>query len=169
MHQFMRIIAFFALFLARYQWPYPVAAAAATYLHASLPECWDDLTQFSPIVYRNCIDVINNEITKGRDPDIPLMFSNDPTMHPDIKVPTYWKSSDSKCGVGVDMAFQLRSYDRTTLNDIKRAAKVVAVECIIKPPHLGGAMQLGWHERLGVLITGGKPRPIRLNGTLSES
>ena len=60
--------------------------------------------------------------------------------------------------MGVDFEPELQGYDRTTLQDVKMAARRVAVDCIIGEPHLGGFVQLGWYGRLGVLITGASPR-----------
>ena len=79
-------------------------------------------------------------------------------MNPDIQLPKYWKKQNLKCGVGLDFGYSGSQYDMTTLNDVKRAAKALAIECIIKAPHLGGFVQLGWRDRLGVLIAGRKPR-----------
>lgn len=43
--------------------------------------------------------------------------------------------------------------DKTTLDDIMTAAFVVAVECVIKPPHLGGIMfEVGWGKKLNVVL-----------------
>ena len=174
MHQLMQVIAL--LFIVTvHRWPCAVAATAPAaapykYLHTSHPQCWDNPLQFPPIVFKDCIEVINKEIIRGHDdPTIPLKFSKDLNLHPDIRLPKYWTRNGRKCGVGVDLAPRMQGYDRTTLDDIQRAARAVAVECIIKEPHLGGYMQLGWHHRLGILITGRKIRPIGSNETVEES
>ncbi|KAL8942510.1 MAG: hypothetical protein Q9216_001611 [Gyalolechia sp. 2 TL-2023] len=154
-------------------WPSIAAAAAAPphhLLHANHPQCWDDPTSFGPIVYKDCIELINQAVTtEPHDADLPLKFSNNPSMHPDIRLPRYWKRTDAKCGLALDFAPQRGGYDRTTLNDVRRAASAVAVQCIIKPPHLGGYMELGWYNRLGVLVTGRRAQLNALNGTVSES
>ena len=67
------------------------------------------------------------------------------------------------------MATHVRDYDRTTLEDVQRAARAVAVECIIKGPHLGGFTLVGWYHRLGVFIAGPSPSLNRLNGTMGDS
>ncbi|KAL8953685.1 MAG: hypothetical protein Q9222_000469 [Ikaeria aurantiellina] len=148
-------------------WGFLVTAAAVPALRARIAVCWDDPTKFRPLIFKDCIEVINNEITKGYDPNIPLKFSSDPELHPDVELPKYWKRPNARCGVGVDFGPVLTGYDRTTLNDIKEAALSVAIECIIKPPHVGGYMQLGWEDKLGVLIAGRRP-PNQANITLSE-
>lgn len=34
--------------------------------------------------------------------------------------------------------------DRSNLEDLKKAAIAVAADCVIRPPHLGGWVQVGW-------------------------
>ncbi|KAL8897884.1 MAG: hypothetical protein Q9207_006980 [Kuettlingeria erythrocarpa] len=41
-----------------------------------------------------------------------------------------------------------RGSDRSNLEDVKEAAKAVAVQCIIRPPHLGGWVQVGWEGKM---------------------
>lgn len=38
--------------------------------------------------------------------------------------------------------------DRSNLEDLKEAARGVAVECVIRPPHLGGWVQVGWEGKM---------------------
>ncbi|KAL9631353.1 MAG: hypothetical protein Q9204_004266 [Flavoplaca sp. TL-2023a] len=159
MQPLVRIIILFNFF-AIYECLSPASAASALNkpLRVSQPHCWDDPSKFAPLIFKDCIDVINIEITKTHDPTIPLKFSRDARLHPDIQLPKFWTHGESKCGVGVDFEPGLQGYDRTTLQDVKMAARRVAVECIIGEPHLGGFAQLGWYGRLGVLITGASPR-----------
>lgn len=63
------------------------------------------------------------------------------------------------------MAPRERGYDRTTLRDIEDAGRRIAVECVIREPHEGGFVQLGWHNRLGVLMSG--PREEGVEGNVS--
>ncbi|KAL8851500.1 MAG: hypothetical protein Q9221_003600 [Calogaya cf. arnoldii] len=173
MFHHLRIVYLMLLILAIRRWRNSLVAAAVIgpykHLHASHPHCWEDTERFAPIVFKDCVDVIR-EITEGQDPHMPLKFSKDPSLHPDIELPKYWSRGESKCGVGVDMAPDLGDYDRTTLNDIQKAARAAAVECIIKHPlHLGGFVEVGWHERLGVLIARPWARAIKLNGTVEKS
>ncbi|KAL8995626.1 MAG: hypothetical protein Q9169_004669 [Polycauliona sp. 2 TL-2023] len=145
-------------------------APPSRYFRDIRPECWTDPQRFVPIVFKDCIDVINKEITRSPfPPTAPLTFSKDPTLQPDIILPKYWTRGESKCGVGVDFAPRLRGYDRTTLDDIQKAARAVGIECIIGEPHLGGFLQMGWHDRLGVLVAGRSPRVGGGNGSVEES
>lgn len=68
----------------------------------------------------------------------------------------------------MDLAPTQEGFDKTTLNNIKATAKAVAVEYVIKPPHTGEFVQVGWRNRLRVLISRGtKPAAVR-NRTLSD-
>ncbi|KAL8768504.1 MAG: hypothetical protein Q9209_005295 [Squamulea sp. 1 TL-2023] len=160
----MDVTALLLFVLVVEQWP--PFALAATIVRASTPVCWDNPSLFRPIVFRRCNEVINNEITKHFNPNIPLKFSSDPNSHPDIHLPKYWKDEGANCGVGVDFAVGEEGYDRTTLGDIKAAARAVAIECVIKLPHLGGYIRIGWRNKLGVLITGKSKLSNMLNATL---
>ncbi|KAL8785266.1 MAG: hypothetical protein Q9213_003470 [Squamulea squamosa] len=162
----MNITALLFLVLVLDQWP--PFALTATIVRVSTPVCWDDPFLLRPIVFRRCNDVINNEI-RDFDPNIPLKFSYNPDSHPDILLPKYWRDEGGNCGVGIDLAEGEEGYDRTTLGDIKAAARAVAIECVIKMPHLGGFMRIGWHHKLGVMIVG-KNRPTNgLNATLLDA
>ncbi|KAI4219525.1 MAG: hypothetical protein LQ349_008329, partial [Xanthoria aureola] len=145
------------------------ATTAAPRLRNSHWECFDDPRKFAPVIFRDCIDVINHEVTRRYDPTVPLKFSQDPNLHPDIRLPHFWSRAEHKCGVGIDLASHVHEYDRTTLEDIQTVARAVAVECIIKGPHLGGFTTTGWYQRLGVFIAGPSPRLNRLNGTTGDS
>ncbi|KAL8680334.1 MAG: hypothetical protein Q9186_003455 [Xanthomendoza sp. 1 TL-2023] len=146
--------------------PWNSSALDATIIRHSVLGCWEDLTRFRPIVFRTCNDVIKTEITRGVDADVPFKFSKDPNQHPDIRLPVYWKAQDNSCGVGLDMAPGSEGWDRTTMRDIAAAAQVVAIQCIIKPPHVGGYIQVGWHDKLAIMITGKGMPPNELNATL---
>ncbi len=150
----MHLIALLPLFFAVGNWKHPRTAEAATIIRASGPTCWNDDYHFEPTVFRECMEIISNDIGRGYDIDEPFKFSFDPSFQPDIRLPKYWTRIGLNCGVGVDLAPGLEGYDRTTLRDIKAAALAVAIECVIKPPHVGGYVQLGWHHKLGVLISG---------------
>ncbi|KAL8800261.1 MAG: hypothetical protein Q9200_007301 [Gallowayella weberi] len=143
------------------------ALGTATRRGGSL-RCWDDLTKFHPIVFRKCNDVIKNKITKDVDSSLPFKFSGDPSQHPDIQLPKYWTSDDSSCGVGIHIPPDIKGYDRSTLGDIQAAARTLAIECVIKPPHLGGHMQVGWYDKMTVLMTGKAIPSNSLNATLSN-
>ena len=122
------------------------------------PECWDPEPRFPPLIFRECLEIMSHDITHGRDPDMPLKFSRFPFQEPDIRLPAAWLSkagaNRNKCLVTVDYAGDEVGWDRTTLNDIKRAAMAIAMHCVIKEPHLGGVLRLGWHDMLGVMVAG---------------
>lgn len=149
-------ILLLSFLLAVNHWHAPVCINAATTIRASRPTCWDQITAFVPVIFRECIDIISHDITEGHDPEEVLKFSSNASFEPDIQLPKYWKRRGVNCGVGVDLAPGLEGYDRTTLRDIQEAARAVAVACVIRPPHAGGFAQLGWHHKLGVLISGRK-------------
>lgn len=137
------------------------------------PNCWDPETGFPPLIFRDCIEIINQEVTRGRDPNIPLKFSRFLSEQPDIRLPAVWHSragtARNKCLISVEYASSAVGHDWTTLNDIKRAATTVAMECVIKEPHLGGVLRLGWHNMLGVMIAGHMGPPTnRANGILES-
>ncbi|KAI4148473.1 MAG: hypothetical protein LQ341_001564 [Variospora aurantia] len=154
----------FLLVLSR--WKYSVAAIPA--IRAGVPTCWNDHSRFQPVIFRECMEIINNDITEGYDPDLPLKFSVDPVYHPDIELPKFWKRVGVDCGVGLSLAPRQEGYDYTRLRDIKDAARAIAVECVIRPPHAGGFIPLGWHDKLGVLISGPRTPSIRQNSTRSD-
>ncbi|KAI4266391.1 MAG: hypothetical protein L6R38_008778 [Xanthoria sp. 2 TBL-2021] len=161
----MYLTALLSFLVVVNRWKYPVTTDAATMIRASNPTCWGDSTRFQPVVFRECFEIINHDIIQGYDPDEPLKFSFDASLQPDIQLPKYWIRTGVNCGVGVDLAPGQEGYDRTSLRDIKAAAQAVAIQCVIPPPHAGGFVQLGWHNKLGVLISGRNTFSIHRNGT----
>ncbi|KAI4223666.1 MAG: hypothetical protein L6R36_005253 [Xanthoria steineri] len=129
------------------------------------PECWDPQPYFHPLIFRDCIEIITHEITRGRDPDIPLKFSRFLSEQPDIRLPAVWRSragrTPNNCLISVEYASDGFGHDWTTLNDVKRAATAVATQCVIKEPHRGGVVRLGWNNMLGVMIAGYMGPPTR--------
>ena len=134
----------------------PLIRNISAYGHT--PECWDPEPRFPQLVFRDCLEIISRDITHGRDPDLPLKFSRFLSQDPDIRLPAVWRSragtARNRCLVTVDYAGDEVGWDRTTLNDIKRAAMAVAMQCVIEEPHLGGVLRLGWHDMLGVMVAG---------------
>ncbi|KAI4122252.1 MAG: hypothetical protein LQ338_005925 [Usnochroma carphineum] len=115
------------------------------------PKCWDQRPVLRAAVFAQCRHIIH-DIPVADDPDVPLKFSDDPAQRPDIKLPAVWGSDNEYCHVGVHFRSGSTGYDRTTLHDIQGAAMAIALECVIKPPHLGGLVRLGWEELLVVTI-----------------
>ncbi|KAL8859966.1 MAG: hypothetical protein Q9178_003515 [Gyalolechia marmorata] len=144
---------------------YPVAAMVIA------PECWPGISMLQPIIFKECLDTINQELLPpGIDPNIPLKFSRDFRLNPDVSLPYFWKSQGGNCVVGVDFERSLDGYDRTTLNDIKRVAMAIARKCVISPPHLGGIVEpVGWQRKLTVTMGGfNLPADKILNDSLSS-
>ncbi|KAL8991848.1 MAG: hypothetical protein Q9169_007598 [Polycauliona sp. 2 TL-2023] len=164
----MYLLALFSFLLILNHSPYPITTNAASLIRTTLPSCWHD-DRFLPVTFRECIDIINKDILRSNNPDEPLKFSHDSSLEPDVQLPKYWRRPGVNCGIGVDLTPGEEGYDRTTLRDIQQAARDVAVACVIQPPHAGGFAVLGWHGKLGVLITGKTIIPTVLrNGTSLE-
>ncbi len=134
-----------------------------TTLTTSTPTCWSPTSRFPRITFHDCLPLINTEITRQHshlDPSLPLKFSADPALRPDLPLPTYWNRAGVNCGIGIDFAPRQRGYDRATLEEVRAAAMALAVECVIKAPHTGGYVRVGWFDKLGVLISGARaPAP----------
>lgn len=123
-------------------------------------ECWPETSTLGPVIFKDCIETINQSLVPpGADPNIPLKFSKDLRLHPDHLLPNFWRSRDGDCIIGIDFEAKVGGYDRTSLNDIKRAALAIARQCVIPPPHRGGIVYpLGWQGKLGVTV-GSFPPP----------
>ena len=138
------------------------------------PRCWVPQTTPVPLIYRECRDIIRQiTMPRGFDPSIPLSFSRAlQGERPDIRLPFTWQERGKDCIVGIDIPRAVGGSDTTSLNDIKDAAEAIAVECVIRPRHLGGTLTIGWHNRLNVVIVS-QTRPPGLthlltNGTIAE-
>ncbi|KAL9022757.1 MAG: hypothetical protein Q9185_000019 [Variospora sp. 1 TL-2023] len=106
-----------------------------------------------PAIYSECWDIIREIPTSSTfDPGIPLKFSPDPARRPDIRLPAAWTFGKENCDVGLQFSPGASGDDRTTLYDVQSAAKAVALECVIKPPHLGGVAVVGWKNLLAVNV-----------------
>lgn len=57
--------------------------------NAAQPRCWYPLVTQEPLVFRECNDIITQQITQtpGKDPDVPLIFSRYSMERPDIRLP----------------------------------------------------------------------------------
>ncbi|KAL8735927.1 MAG: hypothetical protein Q9166_000489 [cf. Caloplaca sp. 2 TL-2023] len=135
------------------------------------PDCWPTAHVLRPVIFKECLDIINKDLIPPRtDPNIPLKFSKDPKLQPDIMLPKQWTSrtETGNCVIGIDFERHVGGYDRTTLNDVKRAALAIAKKCVIKPPHLGGLVDpVGWQGKMAVMMGGFPPWESRVvNDTL---
>ncbi|KAL8929526.1 MAG: hypothetical protein Q9208_001195 [Pyrenodesmia sp. 3 TL-2023] len=122
---------------------------------AHRPVCWTPQPLLRPAVFLACRNIIITIPThSGRhDPTIPLKFSPDPDQRPDVRLPAAWGQGNRECNVGLQFNREASvRYDRTTLNDVQAAAMAVARECVIRPPHLGGLVEVGWGRRMAVNV-----------------
>ncbi|KAL8637353.1 MAG: hypothetical protein Q9228_005369, partial [Teloschistes exilis] len=137
-------------------------------LKAGSPRCWVPAVNPHPLIFKNCDSVIRRQILNEHafDPDQPLTFSRDRGLNPDIKLPETWTSLGGDCIVGVDIPSTVGGVEKTSLRDILFTAQAVAIECVIKPPHLGGLMLVGWQSKMNVVIVSvkGPPNSLRLPG-----
>ncbi|KAL8775655.1 MAG: hypothetical protein Q9209_000151 [Squamulea sp. 1 TL-2023] len=158
----------------------------STLISATGLRCWAPEASPRRLIFKECKDIILHQIDQTRDfsrrpfdPALPLTFSRDRDPRPDIRTPKTWfdETGQGDCLIGVDIPRHLGGSDKTSLDDIKAAAMTIAVECVIQDPrHLGGVMQLGWANKLTVLLTSiAEPsRNImagraKLNGTSEEA
>ncbi|KAL9597320.1 MAG: hypothetical protein Q9179_004306 [Wetmoreana sp. 5 TL-2023] len=129
------------------------------------PTCWEDAETAPTIKFKECIDVVNQQVIHGRDLNLPLKFSQDPTLEPDIQLPASWWGRTSNCFVGMTFRPGRTGYDRVSLKDIKLAAQAIGIECVIKPPHRGGVVHFGWYDKMGVFLLATPPLGRDNNGT----
>ncbi|KAL8681847.1 MAG: hypothetical protein Q9186_002079 [Xanthomendoza sp. 1 TL-2023] len=156
-------------------------------LIAAEARCWDpaaSASTFGKLIFSDCKHAIDR-ITQTRDPStrrpfdpfLPLLFSRHRSERPDIKIPKTWSDhvSSGDCVVGVDIPEALGGADKTSLDDIREAAMAVAVQCVMQREHLGGAITLGWQEKIVLVIRSlSDPSVFRVgtnhfNGTLTEA
>lgn len=139
-----------------------------------VPRCWYPAVTSHPLVFKECNDIILHHVTHDDkfNPDMPLSFSRERSLKPDIKLPKTWHGrNEGDCVVGVDIPEAIGGSEKTSLTDIMYAAQGIAIECVIKPPHLGGILQIGWQNKLNVVIVsmhGDTPRYAVANGTLDD-
>ncbi|KAI4125954.1 MAG: hypothetical protein LQ338_004010 [Usnochroma carphineum] len=100
-------------------------------------------------------------------PTHPLKWSADPSTDPDFGLPARWESP-GQCAIQLDMKDGERGWDRSNLADLKDAAMAVAVGCVIRPPHLGGWVNVGWEGKMMLAVWKGEDIG-RENGTVESS
>lgn len=69
----------------------------------------------------------------------------------------------------IDLKEGEKGSDRSNLEDLMEAAKAVAVECVIRPPHLGGGVQVGWYVEVFLFFLVGAAAFGLKADTVSES
>ncbi|KAL8721673.1 MAG: hypothetical protein Q9181_007657 [Wetmoreana brouardii] len=131
------------------------------------PQCWDDLETVPPLRFKECLDIVNQQVISGRDLNLPLKFSRDPRLEPDIQLPASWPGRTSNCFLGIDFSPGSTGYDRVSPKDIRLAATAIGIECVIKPPHRGGVMRFGWYEKMGIFFVASPPPEPTKNETRS--
>ena len=82
----------------------------------------------------------------------PVSFSREPDAG--FPVPSKWDHGD--CIVEIDV-LQEGEKEISTFAAIFKRAFNIAVDCVIKPPNLGGHGLVGTNQRLGVVIRGPNP------------
>lgn len=132
------------------------------------PSCWPNDESTGPLVFRECLDIINHVVAHGHDLNVPLKFSQDSSLEPDILLPMSWLGGrTSNCIVGLAFVPDKTGYDRVSMSDIQRAATALGVECVIKPPHRGGIVQIGWFDKMGLVLVSEELLKRDKNKTLS--
>ncbi|KAL9011945.1 MAG: hypothetical protein Q9173_003256 [Seirophora scorigena] len=131
-----------------------LAACALPHLNPIYrPLCWPPHSEIRPAVFAKCRRLAEEIPTSTiYEPDLPLKFSTDLSQRPDIKLPAIWGNGDDDCTVGLQFDPNRSGYDRTTLLDIRAAALAVAFHCVIRPPHLGGTVVVGWEKHMVVNV-----------------
>ncbi|KAI4196725.1 MAG: hypothetical protein LQ350_006371 [Teloschistes chrysophthalmus] len=145
--------------------------AAFAITHQNLTDrefvCWSEEESRNAIRFSDCIDVVTQQVIRDRPLDVPLKFSKDPKLQPDIQVPVHWFSRTGNCFVGIDFAPNEMGYDRASPKDLKRAAQALGVHCVIKAPHRGGVQNVGWRDKMGLIFIGEKDMWRYKNGTVA--
>ncbi|KAL8715358.1 MAG: hypothetical protein Q9220_000691 [cf. Caloplaca sp. 1 TL-2023] len=147
-----------------------ITVANATAVGGFKAYCWPTGGMMHPLVFKECLNVINNAIIPpGSDPNLPIKFSQDIKLRPDFLLPKQWPGKIGSCMVYISFMENVSGYDMTTLNDIRNAAKAIATECVIRPPHLGGVMDpVGWHSKMAVMVGRFNEPLLDLNKSLSS-
>ena len=117
--------------------------------------CWGQNPPGEPqltlVKYIECKQAIR-KIPMGEKALAPLSFGRTPDAG--FTVPSKWDHGD--CTVEIDV-LQEGEKEISTFAAIFKRAFDIAVDCVIKPPNLGGHGLVGNNERLGVVIRGPYP------------
>lgn len=132
--------------------------------------CWEqyppDEPQLTPLTYIECKQAIQ-DIPMGEKALAPLSFGRDPGAG--FTVPYTWDYGT--CAIEIDVLREGDS-ERSTFAAIFKRAFDIAVECVIKSPHLGGKGLVGDNGHLKVWIYGVDPKvssPSLVESNLSLS
>ena len=127
--------------------------------------CWEQnpppQPQLPPLTYIECKQAIR-DIPMGEKALAPISFSRDPD--PGFAVPYVWDFGN--CAIEIDVV-RVDAVASSTFAAVFKRAFDIAVECVIKPPHLGGKGLVGADELLKVSIYGVHPgvSPPRLEAS----
>ncbi|KAI4167085.1 MAG: hypothetical protein LQ343_007489 [Gyalolechia ehrenbergii] len=113
--------------------------------------CWTGSK--APVTYRDCLDVIRNQLGRPYDPDETLTFSLQRSAT--IIIPYAKVSKHGNCNIVLGIkGDRLAVVEKDTFRNVIGVALDVAVKCIIRPPHLGGFGWAGEGGKLFVSIIG---------------
>lgn len=117
--------------------------------------CWAQKPPGEPqltlVKYIDCKQAIR-QIPMGEKALAPVSFGREP----DAGFPVPYKWEHGGCTVEIDV-LQEGEKEVSTFAAIFKRAFDIAVDCVIKPPNLGGHGLVGSNERLGVVIHGPDP------------
>ena len=102
--------------------------------------------QLQPLTYLSCKQAVQS-IPMGEKSLAPITFSQNPGTG--FRVPHFW--SYESCSVLIDVV-EPDAEETTTFAAVFKRAFDLAVECVIKPPHLGGKSRLGTSGMLDIVI-----------------
>ena len=124
-------------------------------------DCWaqnpSNESQLLPVIYKQCREAVKS-IYLGQKALAPIVFGRSPDAG--FQVPHTWHYGS--CEVELDVRGD-EVWEIETFAAILKRAFDLAIECVIKPPHLGGRSFLGSDEGLEIAmygIVGGKSNAV---------
>lgn len=102
--------------------------------------------QLEPLTYTVCRQAVQS-IHLNEKALAPITFSQNPDAG--FRVPHTWKHEN--CVIIIDVV-EPDAEETTTFAAVFKRAHDLSVECVIRPPHLGGRSRLGTTQKLEVLI-----------------
>ena len=124
----------------------------ATLAATATLECWaqnpSNESQLLPVIYKECRETVLS-IYLGQKALAPIVFGRSPDAG--FQVPHTWDYGS--CEVVIDVREE-GLWETETFAAILKRAFNLAIECVIKAPHLGGRSFLGREEGLQVSMYG---------------
>ena len=124
-------------------------------------DCWEQnpplATQLPMLIYKDCKQAVV-DIPMGDKALAPVSFGRDPDAG--FTVPYTWDFGN--CAIEIDVERDHEMASSTFAAIFKRAFDLM-VECVIKPPHLGGRGWVGKNDQLAVSIWGVRPAASSLS------